>query len=583
MKVAFGSSVCVILISAIGLFGLYGLYTLNANLNDAFSGHVVPINELSEVRAAQSDLTLQIARIEMFVEPAVTHDAIEAIRADQARIAEAWNSYYGKGIRNGRERDLAIRIRDLLPQFTHVTDDAIDALNTGNDDVAIPIIKKLVPIGTQLTGVLAEDAALHLARAMQFVVDSRSTYQSVLWIAIALVVLGIALTAGVSIYLTRAISQPLGKALSVANRIADGNLENEISTQARDEFGDLLEALNRMGRQLSDTVRGIKDIAESVAVTSREIAIGNTDLSARTEKQATSLEETATSMTQLTETVKHNADSAREANVLATRATSMADAGNEAVRHMVGTIEEISGSSNKITDITTVIEGIAFQTNILALNAAVEAARAGEQGRGFAVVASEVRSLAQRSAAAAKEIKELIGSSVAMIQDGAKQATHARETIGEVKLAIEQVSSIVGEIAQASEEQTRGIEQVNQAMVQMDEVTQQNAALVEQAAQEAQALKEQAGVLNDAVSVFKLANAQAKPRGDGHVMADLLTGSTAHTGSTLTRIPGVTPGYPVRWFPAQCGSLSLSSIRARDRCSATVPAGRSTRLNWIAR
>lgn len=513
LKVAFGSSVCVILISAIGLFGLYGLYTLNANLNDAFSGHVVPINELSEVRAAQSDLTLQIARIEMFVEPAVTRDAIEVIRADQARIAEAWNSYYGKGIRNGRERDLAIRIRDLLPQFTHVTDDAIDALNTGNDDVAIPIIKKLVPIGTQLTGVLAEDASLHLARAMQFVVDSRSTYQSVLWIAIALVVLGIALTAGVSIYLTRAISQPLGKALSVANRIADGNPENEISTQARDEFGDLLEALNRMGRQLSDTVRGIKDIAESVAVTSREIAIGNTDLSARTKKQATSLEETATSMTQLTETVKHNADSAREANVLVTRATSMADAGNEAVRHMVGTIEEISGSSNKITDITTVIEGIAFQTNILALNAAVEAARAGEQGRGFAVVASEVRSLAQRSAAAAKEIKELIGSSVAMIQDGAKQATHARETIGEVKLAIEQVSSIVGEIAQASEEQTRGIEQVNQAIVQMDEVTQQNAALVEQAAQEAQALKEQAQVLNDAVSVFKLANAPAKPKG----------------------------------------------------------------------
>jgi methyl-accepting chemotaxis protein len=528
LKVAFGSSICVILISSIGLFGLYGLYTLNANLNDAFSGHVVPINELSEVRAAQSDLTLQIARIEMFAEPAVTRDAIEAIRADQARIAEAWNSYYGRGIRSGRERDLAIKIRDLLPQFTHVTDDAIGALNTGNDDVAIPIIKKLVPIGTQLTGVLAEDAALHLARARQFVVDSGSTYQSVLWIAIALVVLGIALTAGVSIYLTRAISQPLGKALSVANRIADGILENEISTEARDEFGELLEALNRMGHQLSDTVRGIKDIAESVALASREIAIGNTDLSARTEKQATSLEETTASMTQLTETVKHNADSAREANVLATRATSMADAGNEAVRHMVGTIEEISGSSNKITDITAVIEGIAFQTNILALNAAVEAARAGEQGRGFAVVASEVRSLAQRSAAAAKEIKELIGSSVAMIQDGAKQATHARETIGEVKLAIEQVSSIVGEIAQASEEQTRGIEQVNQAIVQMDEVTQQNAVLVEQAAQEAQALKDQARVLNDAVSVFKLANTQGKPRGDGHAMADLLTGSTAY-------------------------------------------------------
>lgn len=510
LKIAVGSGACVILISAIGLFGLYGLYTLNENLNDAFSGHVVPVNELSEVRAAQSDLTLQITRIEMFADPTVTRGAIESIRADQTRIADAWNRYFGKGIgnrnsnSNGDERKLAIGIRDLLPQFTQVTNEAIDALSTGNDDVAIPIIKKLILVGTQFTDLLARDAALHLAQAKQFVVKSGSTYQIVLWTAIVLVVLGIALTAGVSIYLTRMISHSLGKALQVANRIADGNLENKITADISDEFGELLKALNRMDRQLSDTVRGIKDISASVSVASREIAGGNADLSERTEKQAASLERTATSMTQLTETVRHNADSAREANVLAVRATSMADAGNAAVRHMVGTIEEISGSSNKITDITTVIEGIAFQTNILALNAAVEAARAGEQGRGFAVVASEVRSLAQRCAGAAKEIKALIGSSVAMIQDGAKQATHARETIGEVKLAIEQVSEIVGEIAAASEEQTRGIEQINQAIVQIDEVTQRNAALVEQAAAEALALEEQARTLNDAVSVFKL-------------------------------------------------------------------------------
>jgi methyl-accepting chemotaxis protein len=227
-------------------------------------------------------------------------------------------------------------------------------------------------------------------------------------------------------------------------------------------------------------------------------------------------------MTQLTETVKQNADNARQANALATRATDLADTGNDAVQGMVGTIEKISGSSTKISEITGVIEGIAFQTNILALNAAVEAARAGEQGRGFAVVASEVRSLAQRCSGAAKEIKDLIESSVTMIQDGARQAAEVGLTMGEVKQAIKQVSDIVGEIAAASEEQSRGIEQVNQAVNQMDEVTQQNAALVEQAAASAQSLEEQATNLNHAVSVFKLDDtgrtaprpvvAQARPR-----------------------------------------------------------------------
>lgn len=504
LKIILGSCACVILMSASGLFGLYGLYRLNANLDDAFSGHVVPVDELSEVRAAQSDLMLQIARIEMFVDPTVTTGAIKAIRSDQARIARAWSSYYEKRVHSGQERDLAMKIRDLMPRFKQVTDEAIDALNSSNDDVAIPVIKRLIPIGTQFTDLLAQMATQHLSRAKQFVADSQVTYLDVLWIAVALVVAGIVLTVSVSIYLIRAISNPLSKALAVANRIADGNLENRIPTHARDEFGDLLEALSRMDRRLSDTVRGIKDIAESVAVASREIAKGNADLSGRTEMQATALEQTTASMMQLTETVKRNADIAREANALATSATGLADAGNEAVGNMVDSIEQISGSSSKITDITGVIEGIAFQTNILALNAAVEAARAGEQGRGFAVVASEVRSLAQRSADAAKEIKELIGSSVTMIQDGTKQASGARETIGEVKRAIEQVSAIVGEIAAASEEQSRGIEQISDAIVHMEKGTQQNAVLVEEAAREANALKDQAKVLNDAVSVFKL-------------------------------------------------------------------------------
>ena len=319
-------------------------------------------------------------------------------------------------------------------------------------------------------------------------------------------VIGCALlfAAGALMYLLRAILAPLTTAVGIANQIAAGKLENDVQITSQDEFGQLLEALRKMDLQLSNTVRGIKASTESVTVASREIASGNLDLSSRTEQQASSLEETAASMTQLTETVKQNADNARQANALATRATDMADTGNDSVQAMVGIIGQISSSSSKISEITGVIEGIAFQTNILALNAAVEAARAGEQGRGFAVVASEVRSLAQRSAAAAKEIKELISSSVTMIQDGAKQATEVSATMGQVKQSIKQVSDIVGEIAAASDEQSRGIEQVNQAVGQMDEVTQQNAALVEQAAAAAQSLEEQAIRLKDAVSLFKV-------------------------------------------------------------------------------
>jgi methyl-accepting chemotaxis protein len=334
------------------------------------------------------------------------------------------------------------------------------------------------------------------------------------YISFGVIACALLFAAGALIYLLRAILVPLSASVNIADQIAAGKLGNDVQIESQDEFGQLLSSLKKMDRQLSDTVYGIKTSAESVTVASREIASGNTDLSARTGQQAASLEETAASMTQLTETVKQNADNARQANALATRATEVADAGNETVQGMVGTIEKISASSSKISEITGVIEGIAFQTNILALNAAVEAARAGEQGRGFAVVASEVRSLAQRSAAAAKEIKELIGSSVATIQDGSRQAVEVSSTMGQVKQAIKQVSDIVGEIAAASEEQSRGIEQVNLAVGQMDEVTQQNAALVEQAAAAAQSLEEQATSLKDAVSVFEMAPGavQSAPR-----------------------------------------------------------------------
>ena len=343
---------------------------------------------------------------------------------------------------------------------------------------------------------VAQDAA---AQAGDVYTEAR-----ILVAAIALV----AVLAGIAFawFVTRSITSPLQIATEASGRVAAGDLSMPIDHCSRDEVGQLLATLERMRQSLEKTVGAVRSDAESVSVASGQIASGNTDLSARTEEQAASLEETAASMVELTETVKQNADNARQANTLATNASNTADAGNDTVQAMVETIGNISQSSVRISDITGLIEGIAFQTNILALNAAVEAARAGEQGRGFAVVASEVRSLAQRSAAAAKEIKELIGSSVAMIRDGSKQAEAVSATMADIKRAIRQVSDIVGEIAAASEEQSRGIEQVNQAVGQMDEVTQQNAALVEQAAAAAQSLQEQAVRLKEAVYVFKVAD-----------------------------------------------------------------------------
>lgn len=345
--------------------------------------------------------------------------------------------------------------------------------------------------------------------------QAHGTYgNSVVWL-LALCGAGVAGGIAVAWLATRSITVPIRQAVRVAETVASRDLTSRIETDRRDEVGVLLQALRAMNGNLVEVVSEIRSATESVQVASNEIASGNANLSVRTEEQAASLEQTASTMTQLTETVRQNSDNAQQANALAIKAADMAESGNDAVQAMVATIEKISDSSTKISEITSAIEGIAFQTNILALNAAVEAARAGEQGRGFAVVANEVRGLAQRSAAAAKEIKDLIVSSVAMIRDGALQAVDVGETVGSVRQAINQVSDIVGEIAAASKEQSRGIEQVNHAVMQMDDVTQHNAALVEQAAAAAKSLEKQAADLNGAISVFTVdENATRAKKGD---------------------------------------------------------------------
>jgi len=333
-------------------------------------------------------------------------------------------------------------------------------------------------------------------------------------VSIMLTLAGIAslLACGFAYGVTRSITQPLRKAIQIANTVASGDLGSQIEITSKDEAGQLMQALKDMNDSLVTIVGEVRCGTDTIATASGQITSGNLDLSSRTEQQASSLEETAASMYQLMSTVKQNADHARQANQLALSASDVAGKGGAVVAQVVDTMDSINQSSKKIVDIIGVIDGIAFQTNILALNAAVEAARAGEQGRGFAVVATEVRNLAQRSASAAKEIKTLIDDSVNKVKEGSKQVDEAGQTMERIVDSVKQVTDIMGEITTASQEQTAGIGQVNQAIRQLDEATQQNASLVEEAAAAAQTLQDQAMHLSQVVSVFKLRGTQILQR-----------------------------------------------------------------------
>ena len=330
------------------------------------------------------------------------------------------------------------------------------------------------------------------------------------------------IAAAIAWFLARSIVHPLNDAVRVAGAVAAGDLTQRIDVRSNDETGKLMEAMKHMNESLVGIVGQVRSGTETIAVASRQIATGNADLSSRTESQASSLEETASSMEELTSTVKQNAENARQANQLVVSTAEIAAKGGSVVSEVVVTMESIKDSSRKIADIIGVIDGIAFQTNILALNAAVEAARAGEQGRGFAVVASEVRSLAQRSAGAAKEIKALIEDSVGKVDAGGKLVDEAGKTMDEIVTSVKRVTDIMSEIAAASHEQSAGIEQVNQAVGQMDEMTQQNAALVEEAAAAAESLREQAGQLAEACSVFRIEGHGGNPQPALPVLRDVV-------------------------------------------------------------
>ena len=421
--------------------------------------------------------------------------------ADQAStdLNASWKTYQAGALES--EKLLADKFSQALKAYQDSSKQTIDLARAGDYEKATDNMK--TDAATKFTATRLALMALMAQKKVDIAATNRVNSQI---INTVLAVLVLALLAGSFGYwaLRRAILQPLHEAIRVTEQIASGDMSHAFAVRSQDEIGRLMRALSDMQTSLSGVVARVRHGSESVATASAEIAQGNNDLSARTESQASALEQTAASMEELSSTVQQNADHAREANQLAMSASTVAVQGGEVVAEVVETMKGINEASRKIADIISVIDGIAFQTNILALNAAVEAARAGEQGRGFAVVASEVRSLAGRSAEAAKEIKALISASVARVEQGTTLVDQAGTTMQEVVTSIKRVTDIMGEISSASNEQSQGVAQVGEAVTQMDQVTQQNAALVEEMAAAASSLKSQAQELVQTMAVFKL-------------------------------------------------------------------------------
>ncbi|WP_322005257.1 methyl-accepting chemotaxis protein [Paraburkholderia tropica] len=543
------------LIVAISAVGMLGLSRSNDAYRNTFSNQMPSSRavNMSEIYAARERLALDRAAFQIGTPDAAT--TIERARAMRGISDDFWKKYLNLPRDADEDRlaqDVAAR-RDALHQ---IADSFGATVAAGDQSKVLDGAKALQAAYDQLSKADSALDKFQIQQAQQGYDEAQTAFSELRIAAIVALLVGIGASVFSFLSLRRAISEPLGEALGAFSAIAAGDLRRPVVVRSRDEMGELLGGVAQMQRSLTDTVRSVRAGTESIATATRQIAAGNIDLSSRTEEQASALQETASSMEQLTGTVKQNADNARQASALAANASEIANKGSSVVSQVVGTMGDINQSSAKISDIITIIEGIAFQTNILALNAAVEAARAGEEGRGFAVVAGEVRSLAQRSSAAAKEIKALIDTSVERVQAGSALVDEAGRTMTEIIGAVQRVTDIMGEIAAASQEQSSGIDQVARAVTQMDEVTQQNAALVEEAAAAAQSLEDQASRLRAAVAVFSLDDSGSP------------AASMGSFGSTSTKVmpkPVARPALQAAAKPA---------AKAAPRASAPAPAAR---------
>jgi methyl-accepting chemotaxis protein I, serine sensor receptor len=562
-----------LLLVAIGGLGLYGMTQSNRSYRDTFENQMPSANAVSNAELYTARERLIFDRAAFLAGTPEVAATIERGGMMRGRANDYWKKYTELP-QEANEKQLADTSNAKRLALQKVIDSGYEAVRANDQARIIETAKAMqVAYGELSTAndVLRKfqfDGARQGYEAAQ---SAAATFRTLSMIAI---VAGLAAAVFSWIALRRAIGRPLDAALEHFEAIAAGDLRGKVVATSRDEMGLLMQGLARMQASLVGTVRSVRSGTESIATATKEIAAGNIDLSSRTEEQASALQETASSMDELTGTVKQNADNARQASSLAANASEIANKGSRVVAQVVDTMGDINQSSAKIADIITIIEGIAFQTNILALNAAVEAARAGEEGRGFAVVAGEVRNLAQRSSAAAKEIKGLIDTSVERVQSGTSLVDEAGRTMTEIIGAVQRVTDIMGEIAAASQEQSSGIEQVARAVTQMDEVTQQNAALVEEAAAAAQSLEDQAAKLRQAVAVFQLDDDSTVEAGFSRTAAR--PGSPA----TAKSRPAV-PAKPRRAVPAMASAKAPVAVRPGvARPVAARPAAAAATGDW---
>ena len=504
-------------------------------------------------------------------DPAVEGEFKEVIAATSAQISQVQKALEAMNLTEADKAQMA-KIAAARSAMLELRKQATQMKGEGRNDEAIALVKQSYnPAVAAYLQSLRDFVDLQQKYAAQRQSELGSDRMRIVQLAgvmVALVLAGIGLGA---YFLIRSIQQPLAQAQTLAQRIAAGDLSSQEAVVRGDEFGDLLRALNSMSESLGRMVYQVRQSTDSIATASSEIAQGNHDLSARTEQTSSNLQETAAAMEQFTSTIQQSAQSAQQASSLANGAASVARKGGDVVSQVVSTMEEIQRSSSKIADIIGVIDGIAFQTNILALNAAVEAARAGEQGRGFAVVASEVRSLAGRSAEAAKEIKQLIGVSVEKVEAGSGLVQQAGSTMQDIVQSVQRVTDMIGEITAASTEQSAGIAQVNQAVGNLDQMTQQNAALVEESTAAAQSLREQAEQLAQAVSQFKVSGAAADAMAAPRRHAPAPTPASAPAKPVAAPAPSA-PRLAAARAPASAGKLATAA--------PARPAARAQEDDW---